>query len=242
MTKSPIILGIIGKKIYLTLLLALIISLNNILKKLISQGNSVSYINSFGGSLLQMLSVFIPYIFKFQGRAKISIINCSKNIIIDYSIFLVIYLIIIGMNKLFAYLNIQAFSLSEIYIGKCFQIIFYIILSIIILKSKYYIHHYISLILFCMFTIINDIILGNLKYITLSSFLLLVPILVEDLLCCYLKYLVDKKYHFYWNILFFSGLFTFIDNIIEFSIIVGKDPYNNLFSNLLEMVKKNILF
>ena len=93
-----------------------------------------------------------------------------------------------------------------------------------------------------MFTIINDIILGNLKYITLSSFLLLVPILVEDLLCCYLKYLVDKKYHFYWNILFFSGLFTFIDNIIEFSIIVGKDPYNNLFSNLLEMVKKNILF
>ena len=50
MSKLPIIFGIIGKKIYLTILLALIIILNNIRNK-ISEGNNVSLINSFIGEV-----------------------------------------------------------------------------------------------------------------------------------------------------------------------------------------------
>ena len=46
--------------------------------------------------------------------------------------------------------------------------------------------------------------------------------LVEDLLCCYMKYLIDKKYHSYWNILFFTGLFYFIIIGIYFIIILWK--------------------
>ena len=109
--------------------------------------------------------------------------------------------------------------------------IFYIILSIIILKTKYYIHNIISLILFCIFSIINDIIFKYFKYIELISFLFLLPNLFEDILCCYMKYLIDKKFHSYWNILFFFGLYYFIIYGIEFIIIIIKDPNNNSIFN-----------
>ena len=52
MSNSPIIFGIIGKKVYLTLLLALILILHSILKQLIPQGNNISLINSLGGAIL----------------------------------------------------------------------------------------------------------------------------------------------------------------------------------------------
>ena len=86
-----------------------------------------------------------------------------------------------------------------------FQRLFNIILN--------YIHNYISLILFCSFTIINYFIFRNFKNIKLISLLSLIPNLVDGLLCCYMKYLIDKKYHSYWNVLFFIGLFYYYRNI-----------------------------
>ena len=42
-----------------------------------------------------------------------------------------------------------------------------------------------------------------------------------------MKYLIDKRFHSYWNILFFIGLFYFLFNLIDFIIIIINDPYNN---------------
>ena len=41
MSKFPIICGIIGKKLYLTILLALVLILYNIFTRLIPEGNSI---------------------------------------------------------------------------------------------------------------------------------------------------------------------------------------------------------
>ena len=43
-----------------------------------------------------------------------------------------------------------------------------------------------------------------------------------------MKYMIDKKYHSYWSILFFNGLFLFITFSIAFIINIIKDPYNNI--------------
>ena len=72
MSNSPIICGIIGKKLYLTLLLATTVILYKILKDQIPQGNDIEFINNLGGSALEMLSIFIPCIFKLKGKSKIS--------------------------------------------------------------------------------------------------------------------------------------------------------------------------
>ena len=103
----------------------------------------------------------------------------------------------------------------------------YILLSLVILKSKYHIHHIISFILFSIFSVIIDLIFGNFQVLESASFLYIIPNLVDDLLACFQKYMIDKKYHSYWNILFFFGLFSFIIYSIELIIIIIKDPNDN---------------
>ena len=76
-------------------------------------------------------------------------------------------------------------------------------------------------------SVINDLIFGNFKNIKISSFIYLFPHLLNSLLLCYEKYLMDKKYHSYWNILFFIGLDYFIIYAIYFIVIIIIDPNNN---------------
>ena len=91
----------------------------------------------------------------------------------------------------------------------------------------YYNFKIISMILFCIFTIIIDYIFGYLKNVEFAGFISLLPNFLDNLLCCYMKYLIDKKYRSYWNILFFYGLYYFIINTFEFIIIIISDPNDN---------------
>ena len=110
------------------------------------------------------------------------------------------------------------------------------------LKEKYYIHNFISLILCCIFFVIIDLILGSFKGIQFSSFILLIPGLLDSLLLCYEKYLMDKKYHSYWNILFFIGLDNFIIYAIYFIVTIIIDPNNNsIFKTIRISETKNII-
>ena len=242
MAKSLIIFGIIGKKIYLTFILASILISLSITKILIPQVEHTSLINSLGGSLLDILSVFIPYIFKLKSRSNSVKIKRTKNIFKDYGIFLLIYLLYFGINYLIEYLDIQDVDLGTTDIGVCIQMICYNLLSPIILKSKYYIHHIISIILFCIFSIISDSFLQYFKDIGFGSILLILPHTIKNLFSVYWKYLIDKKYHSYWNILFFYGLYSFIIQFIQFIIIIIKDPYDNsIFKSIRNAEKKYIV-
>jgi len=242
MAKSLIIFGIIGKKIYLTFILASILISLSITKILIPQVEHISLINSLGGSLLDILSVFIPYIFKLKSRSNSVKIKRTKNIFKDYGIFLLIYLLYFGINYLIEYLDIQDVDLGTTDIGVCIQMICYNLLSPIILKSKYYIHHIISIILFCIFSIISDSFLQYFKDIGFGSILLILPHTIKNLFSVYWKYLIDKKYHSYWNILFFYGLYSFIIQFIQFIIIIIKDPYDNsIFKSIRNAEKKYIV-
>ena len=256
MSKFPIIFGIIGKKLYLLLLLALTLILHGILKFEIILGfdaksainnpglinnlqsiTNLQVINDLGGNILQMLSIFIPCIFKFKGKSKNSTKKCTKANFKDYFILSLIILLIIGIEILLQRFNKYDIIINFTYISLCFQMIFYILSSIIILKAKYYIHNIISSILFCIFSVIIDLILDNFTIIEPISLLSLLPNLVDDLLCCYMKYLIDKKYHSIWNILFFLGLFFFIFNLIDFIIIIINDPYNNYIFKAIKMTE-----
>ena len=255
MSKFPIIFGIIGKKLYLLLLLALTLILYNILRFEIILGCAKSAINNpglinnlqsiidlqvindLGGNILQMLSIFIPCIFKFKGKSKNSTKKCTKANFKDYFILSLIIFLIIGIETLLQRFNKYDIRINFTYISLCFQMIFYILSSIIILKTKYYIHNIISSILFCIFSVIIDLILDNFTIIEPISLLSLLPNLVDDLLCCYMKYLIDKRFHSYWNILFFIGLFYFLFILINFIIIIINDPYNNYIFKAIKMTE-----
>ena len=242
MSKFPIICGIIGKKLYLTILLALIMISHSVFKRLITKGQSISLINNLGGSVIEMLSIFIPYIFKFKGKTEKSSRKCTKANFIDYFILFVIILSNRGINKLIDFLDIKTLPISSAWIFSGFLIIFNLFFTVIMLKAKYYIHNFISMVLCFIFSVIIDLIMGNLKDIKLSSFIHLIPGLLDSLLLCYEKYLMDKKYHSYWNVLFFIGLDYFIIYSIHFIINIIIDPNNNsIFNTIRKSEKKNII-
>ena len=91
-------------------------------------------------------------------------------------------------------------------------------------------------------SVINDLIFGYIKNIKLSSFIYLFPGLLDCLLLCYEKYLMDKKYHSLWNTLFFIGLDYFIIYAINFIVIIIIDPNNNSIIRTIRIAqRKNII-
>ena len=146
MSKSPIIFGIIAKKLYLTILLALTMILVNA-KITIPKGNSVTLINSICGSIIEMISIFIPHIFKFKGKSATSTRKCNKILFKNYFILFLTIALNFGLDKIFSYFEFDSIYFDSMWISLCFQMIFYFLLSLIILKTKYYIHNIISSIL-----------------------------------------------------------------------------------------------
>ena len=228
MKNFPISVGKIEKKLILIILLALTHILYYVFKNLVPKGNDISTINGIAGSLSLMLAKIFPCIFKYQSKSRKSEKNCTIINIKHYSILFLIIASVKGAGKFENRLELKVLAVTNIWLGLCFKMIFYIIYSIIILKSKYYIHNIISVILFSVFTIIIDYIFEYLNYLELSSFISLLPHILDDLLSVYMKYMIDKKYHSYWNILFFMGLDCLIIYSIEFIINIKTDSNNNI--------------
>ena len=94
--------------------------------------------------------------------------------------------------------------------------------TFLLLKYKYYIHHYICMIIYCILGIVTDIIIGsyfslNYKYI----YIYIIYVLDEVLLICYLKYMIDKLYYHYIEIVLYWGISgLFVKFIIYFSISI----------------------
>ena len=83
----------------------------------------------------------------------------QKKNFIDYSIYLLLDLLIILSEDVLVYFNDD--SISMMCTIRAYEIIIIIPVSILILKYKYYIHHIISLVIFLILSIVIDIMLNN---------------------------------------------------------------------------------
>ena len=108
-----------------------------------------------------------------------------------------------------------------LFIMEAFEIIIICLTTKIFLKYKYYIHHIISLILFLILSIVMDIILGDFESLQFT-FIIYVIILsiVEVIDYCYIKYMMDVKYHTIYNMIFFRGISEFFSTMIIFSVLL----------------------
>ena len=88
---------------------------------------------------------------------------------------------------------------------------------LLLLKYKYYIHNIISMIIYCALGIISDFILGRYFIMNYKYIYIYIPYIINDVMIfCYLKYMMDKLYYHYNEILFFWGLTGFSVKIIIF--------------------------
>jgi hypothetical protein len=107
------------------------------------------------------------------------------------------------------------------------EMICLIIISRILLKYKYFIHHVISITTFILIGIICDIVVDKYEKLRkdgIYNFLDILAIIIDSLYYCYLKYLMEKKFVYYWNIGLTLGitLITFASFLL-FVALIDKD-------------------
>ena len=95
--------------------------------------------------------------------------------------------------------------------------------TFLLLKYKYYIHHIISLIIFFILGITNDFIMKSYFIIKYNYFYVYIYfVVIEVSVFCYLKFMMDKLYYQYMEVLLYWGLTGLIEKLI---ILSGKLIY-----------------
>ena len=110
--------------------------------------------------------------------------------------------------------------------------------TFILLKYKYYIHHLLSMIIFLILGIGNDILLDDfagLEYDYLYIYIFY--IINEVIMYCYMKYMMDKLFYHYTEVLILYGLFGTIFIIIFYGIILLYE-YKNDQSLIIDYMKR----
>lgn len=216
---SIISYGFIDKKLFLVALIIIFKIINNV----INYNYSYEYLNTYLGLLESEIGPILASIilyFKFKNKQK-NKLKTKKNI--KYIIILVIFRVI----------QFGIFNISNIIISKNLkynyaillisvngiEIIFISIASSLMLKYKYYAHHKISMIIYCLLGISIDFILNHFFILNYKCiYILIIEVINEILLYCYIKYMLDKLYYDYIHIIFYWGI---IGLVIEFFIISG---------------------
>ena len=212
-------------KILLPVLLALDLLVLTIINMFIPKGKSISVINNFGSSIGEILTRILPCIFRIKIKTIRTRKNCSKTNFQDYFLFFIIYILFNGLKLLLTLIKVKFNEVSSLKTSLSVEMVCYLLLSIWILKYRYYIHNFLSLAVFSICTIIMDLILKNFQAITLFDTLYFLYPITEDLLACYVKYLLNKtKFHVYWNLLLFFGIFHFIYTGLLFAIDLFTTP------------------
>ena len=218
MSKKIIIIGDLSKKTLLPFLSALAnIALNMIIYYFPGDRQNIVldlYSSSFG-----MLSVtFIPYIFKFADIDKCNDQFRKKKKCINYTLLVLAYAFYSITQEIPSRMKA---SLSEsqniinylaqgpfIYIGV--EMILLTIVSIFLLKYKYYNHHFISMAAFIIFGTISDIILNYYphmaKYGLLINTFEFLRIFADVIYYYYQKYMMEILFYPYWKISFCIGI------------------------------------
>ena len=125
------------------------------------------------------------------------------------------------------------------------EIIIIIIITMIFLKNKYYIHHIISLVIFCGLCVGIDFLLDSFKVelgdeAPLIIIFNIIVIIFEIIQYCYMKYMMNNLYYHYWTISFSQGLFLILLNtlmIIGAYIFGDKNNKNNFYYSYFQFLK-----
>ena len=98
------------------------------------------------------------------------------------------------------------------------EIILMSVATFLIFKYKYYLHHIITMIIYCILGFSIDIILGNFKDISYDYvYFFIIFIISEVLIYCFIKYMMDKIYYHYTEVLLYHGIFSVIIKILIYS-------------------------
>ena len=242
-------LGAINKKLFFPLLLTLTQIIINVSDYLFKKYNIKSHqiMDSSGIGLGGMSSLFIPCILRYKKSDNEKI--CSKKNVKYMSIFIGIYLVYYAIFTI-SFLTTESSNLDDPHINslftrEAFEIILLTIITYIFLKYKYYIHNIISLVIFCILSVVIDLVLKNyiegIEKLGIKKIIFDVLIIICELICfCYQTYLMNNLFYNYWTLAFIIGAIIFILNLgtLSAALIKGRyDGEDNFFNNFYKYIK-----
>ena len=240
-------LGQIDKK----LLLVVAIIIINIINVVVPKEVNPDYMNDLLYTFMEDLGpLFAGIILHFVFRNKRQKVKESKKSFKYIIIFFLLRGAKICYEELYNYfLPEEKYNYDNILITlNGVEIILITIGAFILLKYKYYVHHIISMVIYCILAIVSDFILKNYfilnyKYI----FILILFILAETMLYVYLKYMMDKLYYHYAEIVLYWGIIGVICKIVIYGSIIiteykkEENTFLNDFLNYLKTTKVVII-
>ena len=208
--------GILDKKLLLIVLIVITRGINLV----ISNEFPEEYFNDHLSSLEEEIGPIIAgiiMIFLFKQKQK----DSKNNRHFKYLIFLfLLRLIKSSYERIFPYVVTDRTYRFNLLLNTTngTEIILMTIGTFLLLKYKYYVHHMISMFLFCILGITNDFILGSYFSIKYNYFFIYIIYIINGVfLFCYLKYMMDKLYYQYMEVLLYWGITGLIVKICIFS-------------------------
>ena len=109
--------------------------------------------------------------------------------------------------------------------------------TFILLKYKYHKHHIVSLIIFFVLGVTSDFIMKSYFAIKYTYFYVYIYyVIVEVSLFCYLKYMMDKLYYQYTEIILFWGLTGLIVKLFIFSGLSLYEYINDIKGYIFKLI------
>ena len=182
-------------------------------------------------SIGEMLIKTFPYILNFSDIGKINEKekgkeqNAHKNTWKHYIYLGLLYALNVGVLITVEVLNsvlrrqIVTYTGSNLlpnhdFIILSVEMVFIVLVSMCLLKYRYYRHHIISMIFFLIFGIISEIILKTYENMDWKLILIIsmriLGVLVNATYYCYQKYMMEHLFLPYWNVAFVPGVVMFL--------------------------------
>ena len=165
MKKCIFTIGLFDRKLVWTIVFGIIQILKDLINNKFLKGLQHDQLNNLGGGIGQILIIIIPYISRHKKQNDSNEKKCTKKN------FLFFFLLII-LNLIFYTVIVVGVSLTgvssnhhdSIFCSKAsIEIILITLITFLFLKYKYFIHHIISLIIFCIIGVCIDLLLENFK-------------------------------------------------------------------------------
>ena len=227
-------LGHIDKKLIMIIITTILYFIMDIIDYYSGMSDLHFVLNDFcARAISYVLIIIVPIIQKCRNKDLIkrerrrSLKQIALDLFFIYLTYIIFFVVIMYLTSLKAEdkENTEDYKMSH-YKGLCseeaLEIIFIIIVSIFLLKIKFYIHHYIGLLIFLVLSLGIDLLcdLSIFKPDIFFVFIYILYLILDSIYITYEKYMMDKLGYSPYRVVFFIGLLYIFLGIV-FVIILS---------------------
>ena len=217
--------NILRRKLLLPFAVAFFQILINIMNAVIPENPKNQLLEMIGAALSEMAIGLIPLfkIYSFKARTPSFMRTKLRKKIIHFAILFTIFAIYIVLSIERSTLMATYYQEnkshqnphnSELSSFESIELIIITIVSFLLLKYKYFIHHIISIVIFVLISFFMDLILDNFPDLFdrggLYIFLSIIIVIIDAIDYGYQKYMMDVLFHSFWSVCLTLGIVNFI--------------------------------